>query len=163
MTIEITRNTDERLSLPYRRILTEVVSAVLAAEHFPEEADVSVTFTDDRGIRELNREFRGIDRETDVLSFPMLAMKKPRDYRRALLKDAADPETGGVVLGDIVLNICRIRSQAKEYGHSQKRELAFLTAHSMLHLLGYDHMEEKERAVMEERQRSILNDCGYTR
>ena len=162
MTTEISYEAEERLYLPYRRILERVVQGVLSAEGFPCGAEVSITLTGPEEIRTLNREYRGLDRETDVLSFPMLEYASPGDFS-ALDDTDLNPETGEAVLGDIVLNVAAVKRQAREYGHTQTRELAFLTAHSMLHLLGYDHMEEEERIQMEARQKAILDDLGYRR
>ena len=107
--------------------------------------------TDDEGIREINSQTRGIDAPTDVLSFPGLVYSAPSRFELGgenLGADVVDPETDCVRLGDIVINIDRVISQAEEYGHSRRRELAFLTAHAMLHLCGYDHMEEADEALM---------------
>lgn len=163
MTIDIRREGKGILRIPYRRIIEDAVLASLDEEGFPWEAEVSVTITDGPGIRELNRDHRGIDSETDVLSFPMLEYGAPAAFEAAVTDDSVNPETGEVVLGDIVLNAERVISQAAAYGHTQKRELAFLVVHSMLHLMGYDHMEDTERLEMEEKQRLILNSRGYTR
>ena len=148
MTIDISYEAEEKLHIPYRRIIENVVCGCLDAEKCPYEAEVSVTITD--GV-------------TDVLSFPLVDFSSPADYDGACTEECFNPETGELVLGDIVLNVERIKSQAAEYGHTQTRELAFLVAHSMLHLLGYDHMEEEEREVMEKRQRDILDGIGYRR
>lgn len=118
----------------------------------------------DEEIREMNREFRDIDRATDVLSFPMIAYESPADF--AFLEEdesCFDPDTGELMLGNIVISKQKVVEQAEEYGHTVEREYAFLIAHSMLHLLGYDHMEEEERAVMEKKQREILDGLGITR
>ena len=106
----------------------------------------------------MNLEFRQIDRPTDVLSFPMAEYDAPADFSciDEESDDLFDPESGELMLGDIVISKDRVLSQAEQYGHSPKREYAFLIAHSMLHLFGYDHMEEGERAVMEEKQREIM-------
>ena len=128
-------------------------------------AEVSVTLTGSQEIRRLNREFRQIDRETDVLSFPMAAFPAPADYR-FLEEETADcfhPETGELMLGDIVISVEKAKEQAEAYGHALKREYAFLIAHSMLHLCGYDHMEEQERIAMEKRQEEILSTGGFAR
>ena len=102
----------------------------------------------------MNLEQRGIDRPTDVLSFPMIEYDAPGDFSviDEETGDAFTPETGELMLGDIVISKEKVLSQAEEYGHSPKREYAFLIAHSMLHLFGYDHMEEEERAEMEAHQ-----------
>ena len=142
-----------------------VCQAVLEGEGCPYEAQVSIVLTDGRGIREMNREYRGIDRETDVLSFPNVDFEEEGvfDIDEDSEADCFDPETGELVLGDILISVDRVYGQAQEYGHSVRREFAFLVAHSMLHLCGYDHMEEKERARMERRQEEILTGLGITR
>ena len=163
MTVEINYEAEEKLHIPYRKIITKAVEACIEAEKCPYEAEVSVTIVDGPAIRVLNRDYRGIDKETDVLSFPMLEFPAPDDFDAACTDDSFNPETGELVLGDIVLNAARVRSQAEEYGHTRTRELAFLTVHSMLHLFGYDHMEDEEREVMEARQRIILEGMGCRR
>lgn len=142
-----------------------VCQAVLEGEGCPYEAQVSIVLTDGRGIREMNREYRGIDRETDVLSFPNVDFEEEGvfDIDEDSEADCFDPETGELVLGDIMISVDRVYGQAQEYGHSVRREFAFLVAHSMLHLCGYDHMEEEERARMERRQEEILTGLGITR
>ena len=163
MTIDIAYEAEEKLLIPYRRIIETVVCCCLDAEKCPYEAEVSVTITDGPSIRELNRDYRENDSVTDVLSFPMVDFGTPADYDNACTEECFNPETGELVLGDIVLNVEKIKFQAAEYGHTQTRDLAFLVAHSMLHLLGYDHMEEEEREIMEKRQREILDGIGYRR
>lgn len=135
-----------------------VISAALEYVQCPYEAEINLLLTTDKAIREMNREHRGIDRATDVLSFPMLEFDSPGDFSDIDEEtgDMFDPESGELVLGDIVISKERAAAQAEEYGHSVKREYAFLIAHSMLHLSGYDHMEEEERTVMEEKQREIM-------
>lgn len=118
-----------------------------------EDAEVSVTLTDDAHIHELNRIYRAVDRPTDVLSFA--------------LTESEEPEIVGAqghdVLGDLVISLDHVAAQAEEYGHSPLRELSFLTVHGMLHLLGYDHMEEAERQEMEEEQRHVMEELGIAR
>lgn len=142
-----------------------VCEAVLEAEGCPYEAQVNILLTDNRGIREVNREYRGMDRETDVLSFPNVDFEEESVFTidEDSEADYFDPETGELVLGDIMISVDRVYGQAQEYGHSVRREFAFLVAHSMLHLCGYDHMEEEERARMERRQEEILTGLGITR
>ena len=113
----------------------------------------------------MNRNFRGIDRPTDVLSFPLLNYDTPSDFSVAEEEeaDSFDPESGELMLGDIVLSGDKILEQAEAYGHSVKREFAFLVAHSMLHLCGYDHMTEEEAKEMERRQEEILQSLSITR
>ena len=165
MTINIEYEAEKKLDLPYEEIIREVVAAALDYEKCPYEAEVNVLLTDDQEIHRINQEFRGIDRATDVLSFPMGDYETPSDFERLeeVAEDYFNLETGELLLGDIVISVDKVEEQAEKYGHSQARELAFLTAHSMLHLCGYDHMEEDERLVMEKKQEEILSLKGYTR
>jgi probable rRNA maturation factor len=121
--------------------------------------------TDNKGIHGYNKEYRGIDSETDVLSFPNVDFETEAEFdidenREA---DYFDPDTGELILGDIIISSDRVIEQAESYGHSTKREFAFLVAHSMLHLCGYDHMEPDEARVMEEKQENVLKGLGITR
>lgn len=164
MTILIDNEVPGRLHIPYRKIITEVVEGTLDYLEEPFEAEVSVTITDAGAIKEINKEHRGIDAATDVLSFPMNEYDRPGDF--GLLEDAPDafnPETGELMLGDIVICADRVISQAEEYGHTRKRELAFLVCHSVLHLCGFDHIEDDQREEMEKLQRTILGALGYKR
>ena len=143
-----------------RALIRRAIRTALAAEgiDFPCEIDVSVT--DNGGIHALNLEMRGVDAATDVLSFPSFALTPgelpgPED---------ADPATGLVPLGDMVLSLERVRTQAKEYGHSNRRELAYLVVHSVLHLLGYDHLDEgPQKARMRAREEAIMAEIGLER
>ena len=165
MTTSIEYEAEKKLDLPYETIIRDVVEASLDYEKCPYEAEVNVILTDNEAIREINREQRQIDSATDVLSFPMVDYETPSDFDHVeeAVEDYFNPETGELMLGDIVISVEKVEEQAEKYGHSQTRELAFLVAHSMLHLCGYDHMEEEERLEMEERQRAILDTRGYTR
>ena len=135
-------------------LVRRTIRTALRAEGVRVPCEVSVLFTDDAGIRELNREQRHVDSPTDVLSFPAFTFSAgafdPADGE-------PDPESGRVPLGDMALNLDRIRSQGEEYGHGPKRETAYLTAHSVLHLLGYDHLDEGEqKRQMREREEIIM-------
>lgn len=171
MTVNLTNEYEEE---PLSRIFDfdcqEVAQAILAQaleqEKCPYEASVDILLTSDVEIHRLNMEHRGIDRPTDVLSFPMIDFENPASYDFLELAESDlyfDPDSGELLLGDMVLSIPRILSQAQEYGHSRKREFAFLIAHSMLHLLGYDHMLPEEAEMMEQKQESILNALGICR
>lgn len=142
-----------------------VCEAVLEEEGCPYEVQVNVVLTDNQGIRELNRETRGIDRETDVLSFPNLEFEEQGVFEidEDNEADYFDPETGELILGDIMISTEKMLEQSESYGHSVKREFSFLVTHSMLHLCGYDHMEAEEAAVMEKKQEEILAGLGITR
>ena len=137
---------------------------VLELEGCPCDVQICLTLTDPEGIREANREFRGIDAVTDVLSFPMSDFASPADFA-SVQEDPSclDLDTGELLLGDILINTDRVLSQAEEYGHSVRREYCFLIAHSVLHLVGYDHMEPEEAAVMERKQEEALTALGITR
>ena len=150
-------NTEEVFSL--------VAKKVLETEGFEDEASVFLLLTDDAAIHEINYENRNIDKATDVLSFPNLDFDAPGDFCKALKNRilVTDPETDEIVLGDIIISVDHLKAQAKEYGHSVKREFAFLVAHSMLHLCGYDHMEDAEREIMEAKQENVLQILGITR
>jgi len=146
------------------QIIEKSVLAVLDAEDNPYECEVNVLLTGDNEIREINLEQRQIDKSTDVLSFPMIDYAAPSCYDGFDdMEDLFHPDSGELMLGDIVISLDHVLSQANEYGHSTDRELAFLVVHSMLHLHGYDHMQEDEREKMEERQRIILDHAGYRR
>ena len=155
MTITIEYEAEKQLDLPYEDIIRDVVNESLD----------NVILTDNQAIQEINREHRQIDAPTDVLSFPMVDYEAPSDFDHVedAVEDYFNPETGELMLGDIVISVDKVEEQAEKYGHSQTRELAFLVAHSMLHLCGYDHMEEEERLLMEARQNEILERRGYTR
>lgn len=151
--IEITDEINEAINL--------AIEATLKYEECDFDAEVSVTIVDDEEIREINLEQRGIDRSTDVLSFPILEFD---DEGNASDCDFDYTESGAVMLGDIVISATRAMEQAKEFGHSFKREMAFLTVHSMLHLLGYDHVDDPEgEALMIRKQKEILDGIGITR
>lgn len=169
MTIHIEYETEIGLKLDYEQIIRQVIAASADYEKCPYETEVNVVLTDNEAIREINREHRNVDCPTDVLSFPMIEYDVPSDFAGLEAKMDANPEdyfnpdTGELLLGDIVISVEKVIEQAEKYGHSEERELAFLIAHSMMHLFGYDHMEEEEAAVMEAKQRIVLKQLGITR
>jgi probable rRNA maturation factor len=138
-------------------ITAAVIEAVLASEGCRNDVEVNVLVTGDEEMRRFNRDFRQKDATTDVLSFPNV------DFTRELAPSAFNPDSGLVMLGDIVISAARVREQAEAYGHSLKREYAFLLVHSLLHLLGYDHMEEETAKAMEEKQERVLDRLGICR
>ena len=143
-----------------RAFIRKVIRTALAAEGMLLPCEVDVRITHDRGIHEINKEMRDVDAPTDVLSFPVF------DLVPGELPDEedADPGTGLIPLGDMVISMERVAAQAKEYGHSNRRELAYLVVHSVLHLLGYDHLDEGEqKKQMREREEAILAELGITR
>ena len=139
------------------KLIKEVVSRVLEEEKVLPEVDVYITLTNNEEIHKINKEYRDVDRPTDVLSFPMYE----RDEIEGLKNDTDDEIEK--ILGDIIVSIEKVREQAEEYGHSFERELAYLVTHGMLHLLGYDHMIEEEKAVMRKREEEILETLNITR
>ncbi|MBU5331530.1 rRNA maturation RNase YbeY [Anaerocolumna aminovalerica] len=165
MTLNLDYETEIKLHLDYESIITKVVNMALDLEECPYEIELNLILTDNKEIKDINREYRNIDAPTDVLSFPMIAYESPGDF--SILEDedndSFNPETGELLLGDIIISVEKVMEQAAEYGHSEERELAFLTAHSMMHLFGYDHMEERERTVMEEKQRQVLEELKIYR
>lgn len=158
MTINFEYEAKEQLNFDYEALLHKVVDACLKYEKCPYEAEVSILFTDDEEIKLINQEYRQIDKPTDVLSFPAVDYDIPGDFTKLeeMAVDYFHPETGELILGDIVISVDRAKAQAVDYGHSLEREIAFLTAHSMFHLFGYDHMEDSDRIIMEEKQNRVL-------
>lgn len=165
MTILVENEANRGLDFDYEEVIKSVISKTLETENCPYETEVNVLLTGNEEIHEANKEFRGIDRPTDVLSFPMVDYDFPSDfsYVEENPESYINPETDELLLGDIMISVDKVYEQADEYGHSRKREFAFLIAHSMLHLLGYDHIDEAERKVMEVKQEAILDDLGITR
>lgn len=164
MSLFIEEEGDVTLPFDIKEVAERVTAAALECEKCPYEAEINLLLTTDEEIRKMNREYRQTDRATDVLSFPMLEYDAPADFSFLdEAEDAFDPESGELVLGDIVISKEKVLAQAEEYGHSPLREYAFLIAHSMLHLFGYDHMEDDERELMEARQRVIMEAVNIPR
>ena len=157
--------TNASFDFSIEKVAQSVIEKVLEVEQCPYDVEVNILLTDNEGIREYNRQMRDIDSSTDVLSFPNLDFVKPSAFQieDGTEADYINPETGYIIFGDIILSVDKIIAQAMEYGHSQKREYAFLIAHSMYHLCGYDHMTEEEAALMEGRQEHILSLLQITR
>ena len=147
--------TKHAIKYKMQMLIRRTILETLDYEGMENDVEVSVTFVDDEGIRELNNKFRGMDKPTDVLSFPLL------DYEGESEEPFFDELCNN--LGDIVISLERAMAQANEYGHSFEREVAFLTAHSMLHLLGYDHeLSEEDDADMRKRQNDIMDRLGLS-
>ncbi len=165
MTAYLDTETDISLGIDCQELLELCLKTVMEEENCPYEAEVNVVLTDNERIREMNRAFRGVDAPTDVLSFPMLTFDSPSDFSH--VEDEAvdnfDPDTGELLLGDMMISAEKVLEQAREYGHSVEREYSFLTVHSLLHLCGYDHMEEEDRLLMEQRQAVIMDRLGILR
>ena len=155
MTVLIDNRTDWVLDDEFVRPSNDVVLESLKFEDFDTQCEVSISIVDNSEIKNINKQFRHIDKETDVLSFPQLTFEEG---------EVADVnENDEIILGDIIISIENAISQAEEHGHGLRRQIAFLTAHSMLHLMGYDHMEPEERDIMFEKQEKILGNLGITR
>ena len=165
MTLNIEYETEVKLELDYKSIITTVVDKAIDMEECPYEVELNVFLTNNEEIRETNKNYREIDSPTDVLSFPMVDYESPSDFSKIeeYVQDYFNPETGELLLGDIIISVEKVIEQAHEYGHTQERELAFLVAHSMMHLFGYDHIEEEERMVMEQRQNKVLEELQIVR
>ncbi len=159
MTIHIEEEVMIPFSFDYKVLTDRVINGALDYVECPYEAEVNVLFTDNASIQEINRENREIDAPTDVLSFPNAEFSVPGEFDdlEETQPEVFHPDSGELMLGDIVISVDKVLAQAEEFGHSTERELGFLLAHSILHLCGFDHMEEEERVIMEEKQRQIMD------
>ena len=156
------RNEQDKIKVTFtlKRLIKKALKTGLSVMGWDNKVDISVMFTDNEGIRVLNREHREIDRETDVLSFPLIEY----DEKGECIESSLDySEKGNLCMGDIVLSLEKALAQAEEYGHSFERETGFLTVHSLLHLMGYDHMTEEEEKEMFTFQKEILDKMGLKR
>lgn len=155
MTLLTDNRTDFEISGEIMEAVEKACLETLKYEEFDEDCEISLSFVTNEEIHQINRQFRSVDAPTDVLSFPQLTFEEG--------EEADVNENGEIVLGDIIISVERAKEQAEEYGHSLKREITFLTVHSMLHLLGYDHMEKDEEEDMFRRQKEILEIAGIPR
>lgn len=165
MTILLENECDIDLGIDYEAIATRVIEAALDYVQCPYECEVNIVLTDNDGIQAVNAQTRQINAPTDVLSFPMINFETEADFSIVEHDEASyfDAATGELLLGDIMISLDKVKEQAMAYNHSVIREYAFLLAHSMLHLSGYDHMVDEERIRMEQMQDEILQSIGYTR
>ena len=164
MTIQIDYEAERKLDIDYEKLTAMIAEHILETENCPYDVSVNLVITDNEEIKRVNAEFRSIGAPTDVLSFPMIPFETPADYSVIENDDSYfDLDTDELILGDVMISVDKVYAQAEEYGHSVEREFSFLFAHSMLHLLGYDHMEPDEAAVMEAKQAKALEDLGITR
>lgn len=166
MNIQIEKETELDLGLDYEKIIDDIVNEALDYMNCPYEIELNVILSDNEGIQQVNLEQRKIDAPTDVLSFPMLEYERAGDFSFLEKEEEIfnfNTDTGELMLGDIMISLEKVQTQAEEYNHSESRELAFLIAHSMLHLFGFDHMEEEERIEMERMQEEILQNKNYKR
>ncbi len=165
MTFNIDVETEKELGIEYKKITEDIINATLDFENCPYESEVNIILTSNDEIHKINKEYRDIDSPTDVLSFPMIEYVTPGDFSivEESEGDYFNPETGELILGDIIISVDKVFEQAEGYNHSVTREFAFLIAHSMLHLCGYDHMELEEAKVMENKQEEILSGLKINR
>ena len=165
MTFYAEYETTYEYDFDWKKLFEEVALAVLDYEACPYESQVTLLLTDSDGIHTINKETRNIDSPTDVLSFPNVEYETAGnfDHVEEYGLDCFDPDSGELILGDIIINVNRVEEQANEYGHSLKREFAFLIAHSMFHLCGYDHMNEHDEKIMFTKQEDVLTQLGITR
>ena len=165
MTILLENETELNIGIDYEEIAGHVITAALDYVSCPYECQVNILLTDNNGIQVMNKQMRNIDAPTDVLSFPGIEFKKEGDFSIIEENEVSyfDAASGELLLGDIMISLEKVKEQAKQFNHSVKREYAFLIAHSMLHLSGYDHMIDSERIRMERMQEEILQSIGYTR
>ncbi|MBX4258949.1 rRNA maturation RNase YbeY [Clostridium estertheticum] len=147
-------------------VIKDVIEYTLCEEKLSIDNEVSVIFIDNEEIREINKKYRGIDKITDVLSFPMLNYPENKVFKEVYINykfDQSDLYDEKLVIGDVALSLERSKQQSEEFGHSFIRECAYLTVHSILHLLGYDHMEEDQKNIMRKREEEILKNFSLTR
>ena len=165
MKLFLENETEKVYDFDVEEIAVKVIEKTLELEKCPYETEINLLLTYNKEIQEYNKANRGIDKATDVLSFPNLFFEKESEFQipQGLEADYINPESGNVILGDIIISTDKVSEQSKLYGHSEKRELAFLIAHSTLHLCGYDHMTADEAKRMEEKQENILRELGITR
>lgn len=165
MTFYVENETNIEFPFSPEEIGCKVATETLLAENCPYEAEINLLLTDNDGIKAYNKEYRGIDQVTDVLSFPNVDYSQAGDFSLIEGNEEmyCDLDSGELLLGDIMISISKVQAQAEEYGHSLLREFAFLITHSMLHLLGYDHMDSEEAIQMEVKQEEILRKVGITR
>lgn len=159
MSLMIEEEREVPFAFAYKALAEQVVEFSIEHEGFPYDAEVNLTLTDDAGIREYNRTYREMDAATDVLSFPLISYERAGDFSglEGDYQDNFNPDTGEIMLGDIVISTEHVQTQAFAYGHSERREFAFLIVHSMLHLFGYDHETAEEAQAMEAKQDEILD------
>lgn len=164
MTYYFDNEVEIKLNIDINSLLEKCTLAVLDYAECPYECEVNLLLVDNDIIQEINNDTRGINKPTDVLSFPNNEFDIPGDFTCVEELDGAfEPDSGELILGDIVISQDKVISQAEEFGHSITRELAFLIVHSLLHLIGYDHMEEDDRLIMEEKQKDIMNILNINR
>ncbi|MDE6626884.1 MAG: rRNA maturation RNase YbeY, partial [Lachnospiraceae bacterium] len=162
MTILLEKETALDIGIEYEQIARQVICAALDYADCPYECEINILLSDNTGIQRINKQMRNMDMPTDVLSFPMIEFEREGDFS-VVEKDVPsnfDADSGELILGDIMISLEKVVTQAEEFNHSIKREFAFLLAHSMLHLFGYDHVTDREQERMEQMQEEILQGIG---
>jgi len=166
MTVTIEMESDIDLGFDYKKTIHDIIDAALTFESCPYEAEINIILTTNEEIALINRDYRDIHAPTDVLSFPMADFIAPGDFTYLANNNPNDyfnPESGELMLGDIIISVDKVVTQAEKFGHSKERELGFLVAHSILHLFGYDHQQPEETELMEIKQNDILDYVGLKR
>lgn len=165
MTLHIEDESGQKLDFDWEQVARTVIEESLDQEGCPYEVEIDLLLTTNQEIHKINLEYRDMDRPTDVLSFPLVDYEAPGDFSLAEERETEyfNPETGELMLGDMILSVEKVLEQAEKYNHSVKREFAFLITHSMFHLMGYDHMEPQEAKIMEEKQTAVLDALGIGR
>ena len=165
MSLFIEEEGNIKLDFDTEEIAALVIDAALELADCPYEAEINLLLTENAQIHEMNLEQRGIDRPTDVLSFPMIEYEEPGDFSviDEESAEAFNPESGELMLGDIVISKKKVLSQAEEYGHSFERELSYMIVHGFYHLMGYDHIKEEDKKVMRPKEEKVLNDLKIKR
>ena len=153
--IDFLNNQEEFDTKPFEDIVLKVAEETFKIHNIEKEAEISVVFTDDEEIKEINKNFRNIDSSTDVLSFPQYEFFEEGDISHI--------EDNVLILGDVIISLEHAKAQSVEFNHSLNREVGYLTAHSMLHLLGYDHMEDEEKSRMRKKEEQIMTNIKLTR
>lgn len=164
MTVNVEEECVAEFDFDYKEIVSTVIEETMDTENFPFEAEINILFVSLEEIQKINKEYRDIDKPTDVLSFPLISYQEAGNFKD-IEKDSTNfnLDTGEAMLGDIILCVPKVKEQAAAYGHSEKRELSFLVVHSMLHLFGFDHMTKNESDTMETKQNEILHKMGIIR
>ena len=166
MNLLIEKETDDSFEFDYEKAAKSIIEQALDYLKCPYEVQLNLTLTDNEGIHAINKEYRQIDRPTDVLSFPLVDYVEPNVFPESIednAEDYFDLDTGELMLGDIIISVEKCKEQAKEYGHSIERELGFLACHGFLHILGFDHIEPEDEEIMTAHQREIMDAVGLKR
>lgn len=163
MLIQINNETDVKIEEKILDSINDVIKITLLSENIPDNIEVSISFVNSEEIKEINNTYRNINKETDVLSFPIIDFSEEYEDIQDLFDDNINLDTNNIILGDVIISVQRTLKQSLEYNHSLEREICFLVVHSMLHLLGYDHMVDDEEKIMIAKQNEIMFKAGINR